>query len=77
MIDEFIERFVQDDTLIINDYQLSISNFVKHDEQTVTFDAANWFDFGEIGCALADFGLHNIRVDSIDDNHDPLKYSIT
>ena len=68
-IDEFIERFVREDTLIINEYRLPIHSFVKHDERTATFDGMNWFDFGEITLALAqEIGLHNIRVNAISDN---------
>ena len=61
-IDEFVERFVHDGNLLINEYRLPISNFVKHDEQTATFDGINWYDVGEIDVALAAFGLHNIRI---------------
>ena len=70
-IDEFVEQFVRSDSLVINDYRLPIRNFIKHDERTATFDGMNWFDFGEIECALAEFGLHNIKVNPIDDNQDP------
>jgi hypothetical protein len=73
-IDEFVERFVQDDNLIINDYRLPISNFIKHNDRIATFDGINWFDFGEIGLALDVFGgLNNIRVGSIKDDQDPLE----
>ena len=76
-IDEFAERFIHDANLVVNKYQLPVRNFIKHDERTATFDEISWTDFAEIELALGEIGLHNIRVDSIDDNHDPLKYSIT
>jgi len=73
-IDEFIERFIDGDDLVINEYRLPIRNFNKHDAQTITFDETNWFDFGEIELALAqEVGLHNINVNSIGDNQDTLK----
>ena len=85
-VDEFVERFVRDGMLVIGNpaslgITMPIRNFVAHNKYIATFDTACpledcIFILGalcEVDVPNAGAAFHNINVDAIPDDYDPLK----
>jgi hypothetical protein len=80
-IDEFAEKFIKGDMLIIGEYTTSIYNFEKHNKYIATFNVIDnaFIVSADMMLALCDVdapenraAFHNIKLDVIDDDQNPL-----
>ena len=88
-IDEFVDRFMQNDQLVIGDaddpdgvgVRVPVRNFVVHNKYIATFETQHPLEYSIlIMCALCSVdasadgaAFHNIKVDVIPAEQDPLK----